>query len=216
MPAVLDGLKFFAQSLTNAGAVGAVWPSSKGLCEAMVRPVVADAGRPLRVLEVGAGVGPVTTELLARLLPGDTLDVVELNETFCATLHERFDGASPVAPTIHNADILKFEPGYRYNHIVSGLPLANFPSELAESIYHRYFDLLEPEGTLIMFHHLVFRHAIRFLGAPKHRTRAARLLEFERELEPLVVGESTVMFNLPPAKVTVRRRPSVGDKLVAV
>ncbi len=207
MVAVLHGLKFLKQSFRNGTTVGAVWPSSKGLCEAMVRPVVGGAAGPLRVLEVGAGVGPVTAELVQRLLPGDRLDVVELNPEFCATLHARFDGATPIVPRIHNADILQFEQGVRYHHIVSGLPLANFPAELSQAIYDRFFDLLEPEGTLIMFHHILGREALRFFGMPKERRRAKRLMEIEEELEPLVVGSHTVMLNMPPARVLVRRRP---------
>lgn len=209
---MLVGLKFLKQSFRNGTTVGAVWPSSKGLCEAMVRPVVGGAQGPLRVLEVGAGVGPVTSELVQRLLPGDTLDVVELNPEFCATLHTRFDGALPVAPTIHNADILKYEPGFRYHHIVSGLPLANFPAELSEAIYRRFFELLEPGGTLIMFHHLLGREVLRIFGPPKDRRRARRLMEIEEELEPLVVGSHTVMLNMPPARVLVRRRPLLIER----
>lgn len=208
MAAVLDGLKFLTQGLRNGTTVGAIWPSSKALCEAMVRPVINGANGPVRVLEVGAGVGPVTHELVQRLLPGDHLDVVELNEDFCATLRTRFAGAQPVEPNIHQADVLKFEPGFRYHHIVSGLPLANFPPELSEAIYARFFELLEPDGTLIMFQHILGREALRAFGAPKGRNRAKRLMEIERGLDDLVVGSHTVMLNMPPAKVLVRRKAS--------
>jgi 16S rRNA A1518/A1519 N6-dimethyltransferase RsmA/KsgA/DIM1 with predicted DNA glycosylase/AP lyase activity len=210
MAAVLDGLKFLGQSFRNGATVGAVWPSSKGLCEAMVRPVVGGAAGPLRVLEVGAGVGPVTAELIRRLLPGDHLDVVELNPEFCATLRKRFSGIGELPLSIHEADILQFEPGVRYHHIVSGLPLANFPAELSEAIYKRFFELLEPDGTLIMFHHILGREALRFFGTPKDRRRAKRLMEIEEQLAPLVVGSHTVMLNVPPARVLVRRRPGAG------
>lgn len=207
MAAVLDSLKFLGQSFRNGSSVGAVWPSSKGLCEAMVRPVVGGAAGPLRVLEVGAGVGPVTAELVGRLLPGDRVDVVELNPEFCATLRARFAAAAPVAPSIHEADILRFKPGVRYHHIVSGLPLANFPAELSEAIYGRFFELLEPDGTLIMFHHILGREALRLFGMPTGRRRAKRLMEIEQQLAPLVVGSHTVMLNVPPARVLVRRHP---------
>lgn len=208
MSAVLDSLKFLSQGFRNGNTVGAVWPSSRSLCEAMVRPVIGGAQGPLRVLEVGAGVGPVTAELTQRLLPGDHLDVVELNATFCTTLNARFAGATPVTPIIHNADILKFDPGFRYHHIVSGLPLANFPAELSEAIYARFFELLEPGGTLIMFHHILGREVIRMFGPPKDRKRARQLMELEERLAPLVVGRHDVLLNMPPARVLVRRRPT--------
>jgi phospholipid N-methyltransferase len=205
--AVLHGLKFLRQSFQHGTTVGAVWPSSKGLCEAMVRPVFETPSRgPLRVLEVGAGVGPVTAELTERLMPGDHLDVVELNPAFCETLRQRFVGA-PIPPHIHNENILEFAPGILYHHIVSGLPLANFPVEVSEAMYKRFFSLLEPGGTLVMFHHILGRQVIRAFGGPKDRRRARQLMELEATLEPLVVGSRAVMLNVPPARVLVRRRP---------
>ncbi len=204
MAAVFTGLKFLTQSLRHSTSVGSLWPSSKMLSEAMAAPVFADARGPLRVLEVGAGVGPVTEELTQRLLPGDHLDVVELNPAFCGTLRERF-AATPAH--FHNVNILEFEPGIRYHHIVSALPLANFPTEVAEAIYARFFELLEPGGTLVMIHYLLGREVLRTFGGPKDRMRARRLMELEARLEPLVVGRRTVVLNMPPARVLVRRRP---------
>src|SRR4051812_44116831 len=104
----LHGLKFLTQSFRNGATVGAIWPSSRGLCQAMVGPVFERAHGTLRVLEVGAGVGPVTAELAERLLPGDHLDVVELNPAFYDTLQQRF-GAVP-GIHIHNADVLAYDP----------------------------------------------------------------------------------------------------------
>ena len=204
--AVIEGIQFLTQGLRNGVTVGAVWPSSKGLCRAMVAPVFEGTKGPLRVLEVGAGVGPVTSELVERLLPGDTLDVVELNDRFCAILEKRFSGA-PLPPRVHNESILDFAPSYRFHHIISGLPLANFPAEMVEAIYAKFFRLLELGGTLIMFQHILAREVISTLGGPKNRSRARALMAIERELAPLVVGERTVMLNMPPARVVVRRRP---------
>lgn len=49
MSAVMDSLKFLSQGFRNGNTVGAVWPSSRGLCEAMVRPVIGGAQGHLRV-----------------------------------------------------------------------------------------------------------------------------------------------------------------------
>lgn len=205
-------LRFLRQSLQQAQTVGALWPSSKGLSRAMVEPVFAEVHKSrerLRVLEVGAGVGPVTEELVARLLPGDRLDVVELNPEFCAVLCERF-AAAPVAPTVHQVSIADFNPGVRYHHIVSGLPLANFPANLVETIYQRIFDLLEPSGSFVMFEHVLGREILNTFASGEARDRIARLLEIEAELEPLVVSSKTVPINMPPARVVVRRHPAAG------
>jgi phospholipid N-methyltransferase len=203
-------LRFLQHGLRQATTVGALWPSSKGLSRAMVQPVFADAHKkrePLRVLEVGAGVGPVTEELVARLLPGDRLDVVELNPEFCMVLRERFVGA-PVEPSVHQVSITEFAPGIRYHHIVSGLPLANFPASLVETVYRRIFDLLEPDGTFVMFEHVLGRELLNTFTAGPAKERIERILRIEAELEPLVVDRKTVPLNMPPARVLVRRHPA--------
>lgn len=180
----------------------------------MVEPVFASSHtrrEPLRVLEVGAGVGPVTEELVARLLPGDRLDVVELNPEFCLALHERFDGAQ-VPPSIHQISITEFNPGIRYHHVVSGLPLANFPVGLVQAIYDKIFELLEPDGTFVMFEHVMGRELLSTFTAGQARDRIAQILKIEAEMEPLVVDRKTVPLNVPPARVLVRRHRDAPTK----
>lgn len=203
---ILDGIEFLRQGFIQSRSVGAVWPSSKGLSRAMAAPILADPRRPLRILEVGAGVGPVTHQLVHGLLPGDTLDIVELSPEFCAILRKRFADA-PIVPTVHQASILDHAPAQPYHHIVSGLPLANFPAEMVEAVYHKFFDLLEPGGTFVMFEHIGFRDALARVSVGEARRRIHRVLEFEKRLAPLQVGQQDVVFNVPPARVRVRRRP---------
>jgi phospholipid N-methyltransferase len=206
-------LRFLTQSLKQAQTVGAVWPSSRGLSRAMVAPVFSAVHRdgPLRVLEIGAGVGPVTDELVARMLPGDHLDVVELNPEFCMVLRDRFAGA-PVPPTIHQVSILDFKPGIRYHHIVSGLPLANFPADMVEKIYASIFELLEPDGTFVMFEHVLGRELLNTFTTGENKLRISRILEIEQSMEPLVVERRTIPLNVPPARVLVRRHPGANGE----
>jgi len=206
-------LRFLQQSIQQTGTVGALWPSSRGLARAMVQPVFSSVhlDGPLRVLEIGAGVGPVTEELVARMLPGDRLDVVELNPEFCIVLRERFGGAD-VPPTIHQMSILDFAPGIRYHHVVSGLPLANFQADMVAKIYERIFELLEPNGTFVMFKHVLGRELMNTFTTGPSRERIGKILAIEEALEPLVVDRRTVPLNMPPARVLVRRHPqSAGE-----
>lgn len=201
----IEGIEFLTHGFRKRTSVGAIWPSSKALSRAMVAPVFADRAGPIRVLEVGAGMGPFTSELVARMEPWDHLDVVELNADFCARLQQRFGSHAQVR--IHQVSILEYTTEQPYDHIVSGLPLANFPADVVEAIYHQYFDLLRPGGTFIMFEHLLGREALSTFGAPSARRRIRRVMEYERALEPLEVGTHNVLLNVPPARVRVRRRP---------
>jgi phosphatidylserine decarboxylase len=205
---VFEGFHFLRQGLANALTTGAIWPSSRQLSQAMVDPAFdVDSPRgPLRILEVGAGVGPVTAEILARLTPDDTLDVVELNPALFALLEKRFANAV-IRPNLHNVNVLEFHSPQRYHHIISGLPLANFPTEVVAGIYEKFFDLLEPGGKLIMFHHIASRELVRAFSGPKNRRRAKEVMQIEARLAPFVVGERVVVLNVPPSRVVIRRRP---------
>ena len=204
-------LRFLRQSFKEVSTVGALWPSSRGLSRAMVEPIFSSVhrGGPLRVLEIGAGVGPVTEELVARMLPGDRLDVVELNPEFCMVLKERFAGAA-VPPTVHQVSILDFAPDCRYHHVVSGLPLANFPAAMVEKIYARIFDLVEPNGTFVMFEHVGFREILNAITVGNTRERIEQIMKIEQSMESLVVDRRTVPLNMPPARVLVRRHPNAA------
>lgn len=200
-------LHFVQQSVRHSAVVGAVLPSGTRLAQAMVEPVFRNRPGPLRILEVGAGTGPITTALVEGLAPGDHLDVVELNPAFCELLRERFRD-NLVQPFIHAVSILDFQPDAPYDHIISGLPLANFSADMVAAIYQRYFELLTPGGTFVMFRYLFLRKVIDVFASRRHRQRIRKVMEIERSLQPLQVETRNVLLNVPPAQVIVRQRPA--------
>ena len=206
-----DGLKFLQEGIREKTTVGAIWPSSPALCARMAEPVLRDrSDAPLRILEVGAGLGPVSEILLPQLRAGDAYDIVELNPNFCAHLRARFGGS---AVEIHELSILDW-PTQRgahaapYDRIVSGLPLANFPADLVEQVYRTFFRLLEPDGFFVMFEYLVIRQALATVTVGAERRRVRRILEIEEHLRPLQREQIDILTNVPPARVRVRGRPA--------
>jgi len=209
-----DGLKFFQENLRQSNSVGAVWPSSPALSATMAEPIFRDrAGvsegedKPLRILEVGAGLGPVSELLIPQLRPGDTYDIVELNPTFCEHLRVRFAGTRA---RIHEMSILDWqeEP---YDRVVSGLPLANFPADVVAQIYRTFFRLMKPDAFFVMFEYLVIRQALAVATLGEERKRVRRILDIERALLPLQREQIDIYLNVPPARVRVRGRPEHPD-----
>ncbi|HNH45756.1 MAG TPA: methyltransferase domain-containing protein [Myxococcota bacterium] len=193
---------FIRQSLRNPNTVGAVLPSGGGLARAMANAALPKGHTPQNVLEVGPGTGPVTQELHSRLQPGDHIEAVELNSEFCKVLRARYPEL-----LLHEKSILDYEPPRPVDTIVSGLPLANFPAELVEAIYKHFFQILRPGGHLIMFQYIGLRHAVRAMAGRESRIRMDRILKLEQSLDPLIIQRIRVPWNVPPAMVTVRRRP---------
>src|SRR5436190_19361465 len=75
---------------------GSLWPSSRFLGRELAANLRGPRP-PARVLEIGAGTGPVTHEIVQRLLPGDRFDVVEINGELVRVLCERFQLDGPCA-----------------------------------------------------------------------------------------------------------------------
>lgn len=203
--AVRDLLVFVAQVRHSGGAIGAIVPSSRALGRRMLAGL-PPAGAPRRVLEVGAGTGAFTRELMAGLTPQDTLVVVELNPAFCARLRERIAawGRCPGAPRVElvEGDVLALEPAAPFDYVVSSLPLNAFPESLVARLVAKLAAVLRPGGLLAYFEYTGFGHV-------REGVRRARGAEgpsaVEAALAPFVVAKRRVLWNVPPATVRLVR-----------
>ncbi|WP_442930073.1 class I SAM-dependent methyltransferase [Mycolicibacterium sp. BiH015] len=187
---------------------GAVAPSSAALAAQLSAPLLRHDS-PIRVLEVGAGTGVVTSSLLARLPRSSDLDVVELNPHFRPRLDRIAAAAQHARVEIHTSRIENAPLEGPYDCIVSGLPMTNFSPELASDIMTQLLGLLTDYGTMTYFAYLGTGTARRFVGS---RAQARRHHEVEQQMRHFHAtcsgSASTVWMNLPPAKVwTLVRRP---------
>src|SRR5262249_7512660 len=111
----------------------------------------ADAG-PMRILEVGAGSGSFTTEILRKLRPNDVFDVVELDEGFCKLLQEQCAGKSNV--TVHQKSILEFNAD-KYDLIVSGIPIHGLDMpDFVRDLYPKYLSLAKEGAVISQFEYI--------------------------------------------------------------
>jgi phospholipid N-methyltransferase len=198
---------FLIEAARDIRTTGAIAPSSAALARALTEPVRARAGRPLNVLEAGAGTGAVTRALIPQLPPGSHLDVAEANPHFTARLH-RLAATHPhllehgKQVRIHTRRVEDLDTDRRYDVIVSGLPFANFTPHHVETIMDRYLELLRPGGTLTYFAYLGTRRGRSLLAsraqALRHRAVEDLLADYQRQY---ATGCWTVWGNLPPAKV---------------
>lgn len=203
-------LDFVRQALRDFRHTGSVWPSSPQLAKAMTR-VIGTLPAPRRILEVGPGTGPFTKVLLKLLRPGDRLDLVELNRSFCDELERKllkdFRAAHrDIDVRLHCArieDVTLEEP---YHCIICGLPFNNFPPKLVRSIFRRLMSLLRPGGELVYFEYAGVRAMKGSIASSKTRHSLKRISAVGRGLRRRHSGRRTlVLGNLPPA-ISVRLR----------
>lgn len=183
---------FVRQWLRDPTKTASVVPSGRQLAQRMV----AQLPRPCtRVVEIGAGTGVFTRELLESGIERANLLVVEINPELAEFLRQRFPGVAIACADASGLDTLAAEHGLLaeggVDAVVSGLGLLNMSSELRCGIVRAAFRALRDGGRFIQFTYgpssPVRREERNALGISVRRAAfAAR--------------------NLPPATVYVYRR----------
>lgn len=209
---------FLTEAVRDLRTVGAVVPSGRALAHTLTAAVRGQAGRPLNVLEAGAGTGSVTRALIGQLTPGSHLDVVDANPRFAERLRHLVH-THPLARErygqvrVHHGHVERLDLDRGYDVIVSGLPLTNFDPHQVGAIMDRYLQLLYPGAALTYFAYLGTRPARVLLtsGAEARRHRAVDEImgDYQRRYG---TGCETVWANVPPARVWRLRRPSLSSR----
>lgn len=196
-------LREFFQTFTTTGAI---LPSGKHLARGLISPIREIPG-PRRILEAGPGTGAVTEVLLHELQAEDELILCEINPDFANHLTEWLRQDILWKEKQHQIQLVQkdvrdlFEES-RFDFIVSGLPLNNFPSPLVLKIVNGFIESLSPRGCHTFFEYLWIREIRKYLGK---RNERERMKQIDETMSQLLAGHtwsrSPVFINVPPAWV---------------
>src|ERR1039458_4435249 len=78
---------FFRESLKSLSVTASLFPSSRFLASALLRPIDFDRARV--IVELGMGTGAITTEILRRMAPVSVLFAIEVNPAFIAHVRSK-------------------------------------------------------------------------------------------------------------------------------
>jgi phospholipid N-methyltransferase len=124
--------KFLEQGTTVASFA----PSSRFLARSMIKGI--DYDRAKVIVELGAGTGSITKELLDNIKPHTKFIIVERDPDFCNRLRTRFSehtNADIIEGDAAQIDTLLADRGItNVDEIVSGLPLPSFTPSLRDAI----------------------------------------------------------------------------------
>jgi len=180
---------FWAEAFTRPGQIGAVAPSSRKLGIAMARWLPED--RQAWVIELGAGTGSVTRELLRRGHQPARLLAIEKSEKLADRLRKDYPQARIVTGDAFDLDTLLAgcggSPG-QAAAVISSLPLVNFAPASANRLVQKIHAVLVSGGLYVQF-------TYRLLRQPP-----AAVSQFAR------AGSQIVWANLPPARVNAYRK----------
>jgi phosphatidylethanolamine/phosphatidyl-N-methylethanolamine N-methyltransferase len=172
----------------NLKKTGAIAPSSKFLAKDLLEPLIDTLNhqpeKPLNLLEIGPGTGPLTKRLATLIRPQDQLDIVEINEAFHQYIHNRFSSQNI---SVHHTDFLEFDPGKQYDFIFSSLPYESLPTPVSQAIWKKKLELCREEGTYISYYKYLQFNAFK--------------CDFERQVvDKYQTNKKLVWLNLPPAQ----------------
>ena len=143
-------LEFYKGWLSNPKGVGAIAPSSPAMADKMAAAIRVGKGK--KVLEVGPGTGVFTGAILARGVLPDDLIAVEYNEKFLPGLRERFPEVTFVHGDAMDIEAIARQQSIeKFDTIISGLPLLNFPPAKRVQFVNSMLDHLEPGRPLVQF-----------------------------------------------------------------
>jgi phospholipid N-methyltransferase len=203
---------FWRQFKQNFFEMGAVLPSSRALAQAAAAYLARKEG-PGQVLEVGAGTGAFTGEIVPLLQPGDSLDIVEINPDLMTHLKQRFRQDSDfqtrdVEINFLNEDIRRVSFSHNYDYIIFSLPLTNFPPDMVQEILTLMLARLKP-GGIFSYVKYIFLGRLKYLfGGRVARANAAANQEIIRSFASQYQFERrAVWLNVPPAWTYYWQKP---------
>ncbi len=150
-------IKFLIEGLRNIQTVGTITSTSSSTGRRMIRQI--DFSKVQCIVELGAGDGVITKEILSKMTPDAKLISFEINPHFCEDLYEIKDdrlivindSAEKIAEylTIH---------GFGFaDHVISALPFSSLPLNLGESIVTKSRDALKTGGLYVQIHYSLHR-----------------------------------------------------------
>lgn len=157
----MSKFSFIWQYITNPRTTGAVAPSSKFLGAKMMHGIDFNAADC--IVEYGPGTGVFTREILKNRKPSTLVLIFEMNPQFCDILQAEFSGIENFHIINDSAakvgEYLATFGKKKACYVVSGLPFASLPTEIAENILAETKKHLKTGGAFITFQYTLLKKA---------------------------------------------------------
>lgn len=186
-----ERLSFLKSFLAHPRQVGAVLPTSQRAVRDMLDMAALQTADT--VVELGAGTGTHTTEIVTRLAPGARLLAFEIDGALAAGLAERIEDPR-VSVLAESAEGLQGHlAGAKADVVVSALPFTSLPPTVGTAILDTVEEALAPGGVLLVLQY-------------------SPLLERELRRRYSVVRRRVSVLNVPPAWLYACSAPTTAGR----
>ncbi|MGC9260500.1 MAG: class I SAM-dependent methyltransferase [Phycisphaerae bacterium] len=166
---IRHNLLFLQKFFRHGTRIASVWPSSRFMARASIRR--ADFSAAHCIVELGAGTGPITSEIIKRLREPTRFVALERDPDFVTVLQQRF----PQQPNVRilqgdvgRLDIILSDHGIAPQSVdcfVSGLGTPSLPAAVRQRMFAAVRTYLHPDGffsniTEVPFYYLRFYKSI--------------------------------------------------------
>lgn len=180
-------LSFLSTFLAHPSEIGSVWPSSRFLVDRILQEAALEPGE--RVVELGAGTGPLTRALAAH--EGPVL-ALEPDDGLVALARRAAPSVDIAHDRAENLRTLLDERDWPHADVViSGLPFASWPAARQDIVLDAILEVLPPGGRFLTF---TYTHSM-MLPPAQRLQRVLRERMGELHISP------TVWMCIPPARV---------------
>ena len=145
-----DEIRFIRGMMAQPKTVGAIMPTSARMASKMAS--IIDTGSGLPVLELGPGTGVITKAILAKGVKPENLVSIEYSTDFVEHLRGKYPGVNFI-----NGDAFDIEKtladyrGQKFDCVISGIPLLNFPMHQRVKLIESLFDLMPAGRPVVQF-----------------------------------------------------------------
>ena len=145
-----DEIRFIRGMMAEPKTVGAIMPTSARMAAKMASIIDTSSGLP--VLELGPGTGVITKAILAMGVKPENLVSVEYSTQFYDHLVEKFPGVRFINGDAFNIEqTLADYRGQKFDCVISGIPLLNFPMHARVKLVESLLDLMPPGRPVVQF-----------------------------------------------------------------
>ena len=145
-----DELRFIRGMMSTPKTVGAIMPTSGRMAARMAS--IIDTGSGLPVLELGPGTGVITKAILDKGVKPEDLVSVEYSSEFVRHLRGKYPGVNFInGDAFSLAETLKTYRGQKFDCVISGIPLLNFPMHQRVTLIEDLLRLIPVGRPVVQF-----------------------------------------------------------------
>jgi phosphatidylethanolamine/phosphatidyl-N-methylethanolamine N-methyltransferase len=145
-----DEIRFLKGVMSTPKTVGAIMPTSARMANRMAS--IIDIGSGLPVLELGPGTGVITKAILDTGVKPEKLVSVEYSSDFVRHLRGKYPGVNFITGDAFSlAETLQDYRGQKFDCVISGIPLLNFPMHQRVKLIEDLLKLVPTGRPVVQF-----------------------------------------------------------------